>query len=63
MLTKIEMEDIWNNKPVDYLKDFMKKNKKLSLVNDFFFPWYKCTLFQRHFFFGGACWNVLNLKG
>jgi hypothetical protein len=25
MLTKIEMEDIWNNKPVDYLKDFMKK--------------------------------------
>jgi hypothetical protein len=31
MLTKTEMEDIWNNKPVDYLKDFMKKNKKTTL--------------------------------
>lgn len=31
MLTKVQMEDVWNNKPVDYLKNFMKKNKKTSL--------------------------------
>jgi hypothetical protein len=31
MLNKAEMEDIWNNKPVDYLKTMMKKNKNTSL--------------------------------
>ena len=31
MLTKAEMEDIWNNKPVDHLKYLMKKNKNTSL--------------------------------
>jgi hypothetical protein len=31
MLSKVEMEDIWNNKPVGYLKDLMKRNKKSSL--------------------------------
>jgi len=31
MFTKAEMEDIWNNKPVDYLKTMMKRNKNTSL--------------------------------
>ena len=31
MLNKAEMEDIWNNKPVDYLKTMMKRNKNTSL--------------------------------
>ena len=31
MLTKAEMEDIWNNKPVGYLKTMMKRNKNTSL--------------------------------
>lgn len=34
-LTKAEMEDIWRNKPVDYLKSFKKKmkgRKKYSVV-------------------------------
>lgn len=40
MLTKVEMEDIWNNKPVDYLKTYKKKMKgskmyrvKLTAIN------------------------------
>ena len=40
MLTKAEMEDIWNNKPVDYLKSYKKKMKgskmyrvKLTAIN------------------------------
>ena len=31
MVSKAEMEDIWNNKPVGYLKDMMKRNKKTPL--------------------------------
>jgi hypothetical protein len=31
MLTKTEMEDIWNNKPVGHLKYLMKRNKNTSL--------------------------------
>ena len=31
MVSKAEMEDIWNNKPVGYLKDMMKRNKNTSL--------------------------------
>jgi len=31
MLNKAEMEDIWNNKPVGYLKNMMKRNKNTSL--------------------------------
>jgi hypothetical protein len=31
MVSKAEMEDIWNNKPVGYLKYLMKRNKKASL--------------------------------
>ena len=40
MLTKVEMEDIWHNKPVDYLKSYNKKTKgskmyrvKLTAIN------------------------------
>lgn len=40
MLTKAEMEDIWHNKPVDYLKSYKKKMKgskmyrvKLTAIN------------------------------
>ena len=30
MITKEEMEDIWNNKPIGYLKDFLKRQKKVK---------------------------------
>lgn len=40
MLTKVEMEDIWHNKPIDYLKSYKKKMKgskmyrvKLTAIN------------------------------
>ena len=32
-LTKAELEDIWNNKPVGYLKDYMKKIKSTKLYD------------------------------
>jgi hypothetical protein len=40
MLTKVEMENIWHNKPIDYLKSYNKKMKgskmyrvKLTSIN------------------------------
>ena len=31
MLTKVEMEDIWHNKPVDYLKSYNKKMEESEM--------------------------------
>ena len=39
MLTKQEMEDIWNNKPIDYLKNIVKKNKNLKKYKVTFKPY------------------------
>jgi hypothetical protein len=47
MLNKAEMEDIWNNKPVGYLKDLLKKNKNTSLYKVTIQP-YERMLYDLH---------------
>lgn len=46
MLTKQEMEYIWNNEPVGYLKNLFKKGRKLKKYNVIYR--YKKTTYSDH---------------
>jgi hypothetical protein len=46
------------------LRGCVKKLKSKRVASlEIFFSWYKCTLFQRHFFWGVWFETFLNLKG